>query len=273
MFYLNGMIYGAIFGDIAGSNYEYCPVRSSEFNLIDNHSTFTDDTVMTLAVAIWLCKENKNSTNLITALQTLGQMFPQAGYGGTFRMWLIDADPKPYNSWGNGSAMRVSPCGWVASSLEEAEELAKQSAEVTHNHPEGIKGAQAVAAAIYLARTGHSKQYIKNYIENTYKYNLNRTVQSIIDRGYGFDVSCQGSVPESIIAFLDADDFESTVRNAIMLGGDADTQAAIAGSIAEAFYGIPDEYKEIVEQKLDEKLLSILKHFNEKFENNEKLEL
>lgn len=255
------MIYGTIFGDIAGSTHEYNPVKNYDFELIENNSHFTDDTVMTIAIANWLLQDRSKET-LIKEMQTIGQKYPQAGYGGTFRMWLVDADPQPYNSWGNGSAMRVSPCGWVANSLEEAEELAKISAEVTHNHPEGIKGAQAIAAAIYLARTEHSKQFIKNYITETYGYNLDRTVQSIIDNGYSFHVSCQKSVPEAIIAFLDSDDFESAIRNAVVLGGDADTQAAITGSIAEAFYGFPEEYKEIVEQKLDKFLIPILNEFN-----------
>lgn len=255
------MIYGAIFGDIAGSNYEFRPVRSNDFEITTGH--FTDDTVMTLAVANWLTMKERTEENLIKSLQQFGHKYPKVGYGGTFRMWLVDADPQPYNSWGNGSAMRVSPCGWVANSLEEAEELAEISARVTHNHPEGIKGAQSVAAAIYLARTGHSKQYIKKYIEDKYGYNLDRTVQSIIDRGYRFDVSCQGSVPEAIIAFLDADDYESTVRNAIMLGGDADTQACIAGSIAEAFYELPIFAIITVKAKLDPFLRDTLNHFHD----------
>ena len=253
------MIYGAIFGDIAGSKHEYRPVRTSNFDLTDGY--FTDDSVMTLAVANWLTTENRTRTQLIESLQQYGRKYPQAGYGGTFRMWLIDGDPQPYNSWGNGSAMRVSACAWAAYSLSEAEELAEISAEVTHNHPEGVKGAKATAAAIYLARTNHSKEYIKKYIEDTYGYNLDRTVQGIIDKGYRFDVSCQGSVPEAIVAFLDAEDYESAVRNAIMLGGDADTQACITGAIAEAFYGVPDWVIETVNKKLDPFLRESLNNF------------
>lgn len=256
------MLYGTIFGDIAGSVYEYRPVKDYNFNLITKLSRFTDDTVMTLAVASWLLKDPEDTNILIQEMQLLGKQFPAAGYGHMFRKWLESTNPEPYGSYGNGSAMRVSPCAWFAKSLEEAEVLAERSASVTHNHPEGIKGAKAISAAIYLARTNHSKQYIKTYIENTYGYNLNRTVQNIIDRGYKFEVSCQKSVPEAIIAFLDSDDFETTIRNAVFLGGDADTQAAIAGSIAEAFYGIEDSFKNVVKAKLDKDLLTILNNFN-----------
>ena len=257
------MLYGTIFGDIAGSIYEYKPVdKSYKFETITKKSHFTDDTTMTLAVASWLMKDKHDLDILIKEMQYFGQRYPQAGYGGTFRMWLIDPDPKPYNSWGNGSAMRVSPVGWIEEDLELTEEKAKWSAWVTHNHPEGIKGAQAVAAAIWMARNGKTKEEIKNYITEKYGYNLNRTIQEIKDSGYKFDVSCQGSVPESIIAFLESENFEDCIKKAIYLGGDADTQAAIAGSIAEAFYGFPEELKEIVESKLDSYLLSVLKTFN-----------
>lgn len=256
------MIYGAIFGDIAGSAYEFNPVENRDFEMIVPKSRFTDDTVMTLAIANWLMENPDDEDVLVKQMQTIGAFYPGAGYGPSFAHWLISLNPQPYNSWGNGSAMRVSPCGWVAKTLAEAEELAKKSAEVTHNHPEGIKGAQAVAAAIWMARNKYSKQEIKDYISDVYDYDLDRTVQSIIDKGYGFAVSCQKSVPEAIIAFLESTDYESAVRNAISLRGDADTQGCIAGSIAEAFYGFPEEYKEIVEQKLDKFLLSILNKFN-----------
>lgn len=258
------MLYGTIFGDIAGSTCEYKPVdKSYKFETVSERSHFTDDTVMTLAVASWAMKGVNDLNILIKEMQYFGQRYPQAGYGGTFRMWLIDADPKPYNSWGNGSAMRVSPIGWLFKNLHVTEEKAKWSAWVTHNHPEGIKGAQATAAAICMARHGKTKEEIKEYIENTYDYNLSRTIQEIKDSGYKFDVSCQGSVPEAIIAFLESTDFEDCIRKAIYLGGDADTQAAIAGSIAEAFYGFPEHLKSIVEEKLDSYLLSVLNKFNE----------
>ena len=250
---------GAIMGDIVGSVYEFESFKETDFPLFRSSSTFTDDTVMTVANADWLL----TCDDLIGIMKGYGNRFQGRGYGGMFIKWLKENEPEPYNSFGNGSAMRVSPIGWAFDTLEETLVAAKQSAEVTHNHPEGIKGAQATAAAIYLARTEHSKQFIKNYITETYGYNLDRTVQSIIDNGYRFDVSCQRSVPEAIIAFLESDDFESAIRNAVALGGDADTQAAITGSIAEAFYGFPEEYKEIVEQKLDKFLFSILNKFNE----------
>jgi ADP-ribosylglycohydrolase len=218
---------------------------------------------MTLAVASWLMEDPNNLEVLVKEMQFFGNRYPKAGYGGMFRKWLVDKNPKPYNSFGNGSAMRVSPCAWVAKSLPEAETLAETSAIVTHNHPEGIKGAKAVAAAIYMAKKGADKKLIKNYIETTYGYNLSRTIQEIKDSGYNFDSTCQGSVPESIIAFLESDDFEDCIRKAIWLGGDADTQAAIAGSIAEAYYGrVPGQFIGIVEKKLDAYLLSVLNKFN-----------
>lgn len=259
------MLYGTIFGDIAGSTYEYRPVdKSYKFETITEKSHFTDDTVMTLAIASWIMKDRNDLNVLIKEMQYFGQRYPQAGYGGTFRMWLIDADPQPYNSWGNGSAMRVSPCGWVAESLDEAMNLAKKSAIVTHNHPEGVKGAQAVAGAIYMARCGDTKEEIKAFVEHTFGYDLDRTIEEIKSSGYKFDVSCQGSVPEAIIAFLEGNSYEEVIRLAIYLGGDADTQAAIAGSIAEAFYGFPEELKEVTESKLDKYLLSVLNKFNNK---------
>ena len=258
----NNMLYGTIFGDIAGSTYEFRACKNYKFTTVPEKSHFTDDTVMTLAIASWLMKDPDDMEVLIKEMQFFGNRYPKAGYGGMFRKWLIAEDPKPYNSFGNGSAMRVSPVGWIEEDLELTEEKAKWSAWVTHNHPEGIKGAQAVAAAIWMARNGKTKEEIKNYITEKYGYNLNRTIQEIKDSGYKFDVSCQGSVPESIIAFLESENFEDCIKKAIYLGGDADTQAAIAGSIAEAFYGFPEELKEIVESKLDSYLLSVLKAFN-----------
>lgn len=258
------MLLGAISGDVAGSTREWDPVKSRDFDIFTYKSHFTDDTVMTLAVASWLMKDRKQDT-LVKEMQYFGNRFPFAGYGRNFGMWLRQEDPVPYNSFGNGSAMRVSPCGWVAKSLEEAEALAKRSAMVTHNHPEGIKGAQSIAAAIYLARTGKSKEEIKSYIMNTYKYDLNRTINDIKKSGYKFDVTCQGSVPEAIIAFLESKDFSSTLVNAIYLGGDSDTQAAIAGSIAEAFYGEPSEYKAVLSLFLDDFLVSVYNKFNATF--------
>ena len=259
----NNMLYGTIFGDIAGSTYEFRACKNYKFTTVPDKSHFTDDTVMTLAIASWLMKDPDDLEVLIKEMQFFGNRYPKAGYGGMFRKWLIAEDPKPYNSFGNGSAMRVSPCAWVAKSLDEALTLATKSAEVTHNHLEGIKGAQAVAAAIWMARNGSTKEEIKAYIESTFEYNLSRTIKEIKESGYDFDSTCQGSVPESIIAFLEGNDYEEVVRLAIYLGGDADTQAAIAGSIAEAFYDMPVRFIGDVEKRLDKYLLSVLNKFNE----------
>lgn len=260
---MSNILFGTIYGDMAGSTYETHPVKDYHFNTFPENSHFTDDTVMTLAVATWLMSEKRDSETLIKSMQLFGAIYPYAGYGRSFFNWLHEDNPQPYNSWGNGSAMRVSPCAWVAKSLGEAEELAKKSAEVTHNHPEGIKGAQAVAAAIYMARKGASKKEISDYITTTYGYDLTRTVSEIRANGYKFDVSCQRSIPEAIIAFLESNDYEEAIRLAIYLGGDADTQAAIAGSIAEAFYGIPDEFVEKVKPRLTEGLMKVVEIFNE----------
>lgn len=261
------MLYGAIFGDMAGSTYEWHPVKNKKFETFPIKSHFTDDTVMTLAVASWLSSTNRTSNALVKSMQYFGSLYPHVGYGRNFYNWLRDENPQPYYSWGNGSAMRVSPCGWVAKTFYEAETLAEESAKVTHSHPEGIKGAQAVASAIYMAKIGSSKELIKDYIETAYNYNLSITIEEIKSLGYKFDVSCQGSVPEAIIAFLESNSFEEAVRLAIYLGGDADTQAAIAGSIAEAFYGIPTSFVETLEKRLDKTLLDVLNQFNNKYNN------
>ena len=238
---------GAIIGDIVGSIYEFESEKSKDFELFTPKSRLTDDSLMTLAVGCACTKADLNDEEdfkswVIYYMRKIGREFPNAGYGYNFGMWLRSDVCGAYNSFGNGSAMRVSPVARVAQSLEEAEKLAKWSSEVTHNHPEGIKGAQAVAAAIYLAKTGKSKAEIKEYIEQNY-YELDFTLDEIRPT-YEFDVTCQGSVPQAIQCFLEAADFEDAIRNAVSLGGDGDTQAAIAGSIAEAFYGIPDSLKE-----------------------------
>ena len=257
-------IIGTIAGDIIGSRYEFRPIKTKDFNLFNPQSRFTDDTIMTLAVAKWLVNDKDSEDELIKQLQYFGNRYPYGGYGGMFKEWLETPNPEPYGSWGNGSAMRVSPVAWVGETLEEVQELAELSAIVTHDHPDGIKGALATADAIYLARIGSSKEEIREHIEIRYDYNLNRTVDEIRPY-YGFDVSCRGSVPESIICFLDADDFEDTIRNAVSLGGDADTQAAIAGSIAAAYYDVPKNivYKSI--HSLDYDLLNVLIEFEDKF--------
>jgi ADP-ribosylglycohydrolase len=227
---------GAIIGDIVGSVYQWNSIKTKDFQLFSKECYFTDDTVMTIAIADALLNGGK-ADNFIDSMKKFGRLYQRCEYGARFAEWLFSDDRNPYNSWGNGSAMRVSPCGWFAQSLEEAETLAMNSAAVTHNHPEGIKGAQATAAAIYLLRTGKSRTELKNYIESTYGYNLNRTLDDIRPT-YRFYVSCQETVPQAIIAYLESTGFEDAIRNAVSLGGDSDTLAAIAGSIAEAAYGI-----------------------------------
>ena len=252
---------GAMAGDMIGSFYEFNATKKTDFYLFTPFSSFTDDTVMTVANADWLV----TGDSLMGIMQDYGNRYPNAGYGGMFRNWLREEVPKPYNSFGNGSAMRVSPVGWAFDTLEETLEAAKQSAEVTHNHPEGIKGAQATAACIYLARTGKTKQEIKEYIEQTFGYNLNRTCDEIRPE-YHFDVTCQGSVPESIIAFLESTDFEDAVRLAVSLGGDADTMGAITGGIAEAFYGgVPKHIRKEVLKRLPNDFIGVMSGFYQKF--------
>ena len=227
---------GAICGDIIGSTYEFHPTKSPDFPMLPPGSDFTDDTVMTCAVTYWLMKKG----DLTKTLQEWGQRHSDRGYGPLFLKWIYSDNPKPYNSWGNGAAMRASAVGWYTQTLDECLELARQTAIVSHNHPEGIKGSQAVAMAVFMARTGSHKNQIKRIIAGKFDYDLFRTV-SDIRATYTFDVSCQGSVPESIICFLESDDYESAVRLAVSLGGDADTMACIAGAIAGAYYReIPD---------------------------------
>ena len=237
---------GAIIGDIVGSVYEFESDKTKDFDLFTEESRLTDDSMMTIAVGCACAKADLGNEEdfkswVIYYMRKIGREFPSAGYGYHFFRWIKSDFMSAYNSFGNGSAMRVSPVAWVAKSLEETEKLAKWSAEVTHNHPEGIKGAQAVAAAIYLARMGKSKFEIREYIEQNY-YKLDFTLDEIRPT-YEFDVTCQGSVPQAIQCFLESTDFEDAIQNAVSLGGDGDTQAAMAGAIAEAFYGIPDSIK------------------------------
>lgn len=257
-------IIGAICGDIIGSTREHSKLKTKDFELFPPRSTFTDDTIMTLAVARWLCQDRDSQDVLVENLQTFGNDYPYGGYGGRFYHWLAEEDPKPYGSWANGSAMRVSPCAWVAETLEEAQNLAKKSAIVTHDHPEGIKGALATCDAIYLARVGAKKGEIKDHVEVRYGYDLSRTVDEIRPT-YKFDVSCAGSVPESIICFLEARDYEDAVRNAISLGGDGDTQAAIAGSIASAYWEVPKGIVDRALDILDDYLMDAFLEFEEKY--------
>lgn len=238
---------GAIAGDVIGSPFEFNSIKDTDFQLFGYRSHYTDDSVMTMAVAEWLMDDPTLSHEVLEQkMVKFGNYDSGAGYGGRFLQWLFypeniwkDGVRRPYNSYGNGSAMRVSAVGWFFDTLEETERVAEISASITHNHPEGIKGAQATAAAIFMARNGKNKEEIRAYISKKYGYELNRTCDQIRP-SYGFEVSCQKSVPEAIIAFIDSTDYESSVRLAVSLGGDSDTQACIAGGIAEAFYGMPD---------------------------------
>lgn len=263
---------GAIFGDIAGSVYEFGNTRDYNFEMLPEGSRPTDDSCMTLAVANALLdtlgKDDETIRKaVVTYMQAIGRRYPHAGYGGRFREWLASDDPQPYNSYGNGSGMRVSSVGWLYSTMEETLHVAKLTAEVTHNHPEGIKGAQAVAAAIYLARTGAEKDQIKTFIEETFSYDLNRTLEEIKPE-YRFYVDCMRSVPEAIIAFLEGNDFEDVIRKAISLGGDSDTIACMAGGIAEAYYGLPDGCREEVLSRLDIPLRRIVFEFEDFLSEN-----
>lgn len=239
-------MYGAILGDIIGSPFEFDRGdKTKDFKLFSRRSHFTDDSVMTLAVCEALLKVRQDATvkeiedTVISSMQSWGRRYPHEGYGGYFRRWLTARHPEPYNSFGNGSAMRVSAAGWLYDSLEKTRVVAKATANVTHNHPEGIKGAEATASAIFMARNGSSKEEIKKYIENEFHYDLNRTLDEIRP-SFHMDETCQKTVPEAIIAFLEARDFEDAIRNAVSLGGDTDTLGAITGSIAEAYFGISE---------------------------------
>ncbi len=257
-------IIGAICGDIIGSTREGNSIKTKDFVLFPNHSIFTDDTVMTLAIANWLIEDKTSKQVLIENLKGFGFMYPNAGYGGRFIRWLSQESSQPYGSWANGSAMRVSPCAWVADSLSEAQELAKLSSIVTHDHPEGIKGALATSDAIFLARTGADKDEIKRHVESVYNYDLSRKLDDIRPT-YQFEISCAKSVPESIICFLEAEDFEDAIRNAISLGGDADTQAAIAGSIASAYWDVPEVICDQAVSYLDDILYDVFMEFEKIF--------
>ena len=262
-------MYGAILGDIIGSPFEFDRGdKTKEFDLFTKGCDFTDDSVMTIAVGEALLAVGPEATvkeieeAVVTNMQDWGKRYPYAGYGGRFRYWLGERNPKPYGSYGNGSAMRVSAAGWLYDSMERTREVARATANVTHNHPEGIKGAEATASAIYMARNGSSKEEIKEYIEREFHYNLDRTLDEIRP-GYHMDETCQRTVPEAIIAFLESKDFEDAIRNAVSLGGDTDTLGAITGSIAEAFYGISDVLIAECRSRIDEGLMTdILDEFD-----------
>ena len=262
-------MYGAILGDIIGSPYEFDRGnKRKDFPLFSRKSEFTDDSVMTLAVADAFLPIATNTYDaeirrrLVRSMQTYGRKYPYAGYGGMFRRWLKDSKPQPYGSYGNGSAMRVSSAGWLFDNLETVRHMARLSAEVTHNHPEGIKGAEATASAIFLARTGSTKAEIKTYIEANFHYDLSRSCDEIRPT-YRHMESCQETVPEAITAFLEGRSFEDVIRTAVSLGGDCDTLTAIAGSIAEGFYGVPEELKKQCREHLPEDLRKVLRRFEE----------
>ena len=268
----NGMI-GAIVGDIAGSRFEWHNRKSKQFTFLKGKEEgryscqFTDDTVMTLAVADAITKWRAGgdvsygalSRAAIESMQAFGRQFPHAGYGGSFRRWLYDEDPQPYNSWGNGAAMRVSACGWAGRTLDEVKAMSRAVTEVTHNHPEGIKGAEATAVATFLARTGKSMEEIRDVVVRDY-YPLDFTLDEIRPT-YKFDVSCQGSVPQALEAFFESTSFEDAVRNAISIGGDSDTIGAICGAVAGAYYGVPEGIRLKAETFLDKPLLDALHGF------------
>ncbi len=256
---------GAIFGDIVGSVYEFHNTHDYGFRLLRHSSRPTDDSYMTLAVAEALMEtmgkpDDEIRAALVHRMQEAGHRHPDAGYGGMFFHWLTAADPQPYGSYGNGSAMRVSPAGWLYDTLVETLHAAGLTAEVTHNHPEGIKGAQAVAAGIFLARTGKTQEEIRQYITDTFGYDLSRTLDDIRP-GYGFYEICQKSCPEAVTAFLEGNDYEDVIRKAITLGGDSDTIACMAGGIAEAYYGMPDVYREETLRRLGDEYTDVIAAF------------
>lgn len=258
---------GAIIGDIVGSRFEWNNHRDKDFELFTNGCFPTDDSIMSLAIAkaIIVSKPDFSdlSDNAVKCMQSIGRNYPDCGYGGRFYGWMFSDDPRPYNSYGNGSAMRVSAAGFVARSLEEAKLLSKLVTEVTHNHPEGIKGAEATAVAIYMAKTGSSIFEIKDYINENY-YPMNFTLDEIRDT-YRFNETCQDTIPQALQAFFESSGFEDAIRNAISIGGDSDTLAAICGSVAEAYYGIPDDIRKQVLTFLDKDLLKLLTLFESKY--------
>jgi len=269
---------GVIIGDIVGSRFEFNNHRSKDFELFTDKCFVTDDSIMTLAVAKALLETDKAfikgqkikgqittrhdeeyldrlSENTVVAMQVIGRNYPNCGYGGNFGQWIFSENPQPYGSYGNGAAMRISPVGAIAESVDEVKLLSRAITAISHNHVEGLKGAEATAMAIFLARTGRSKDQIREYILENY-YEIDFTLDEI--RGsYRFDVTCQGTVPQAIQAFIEADSFEDAIRNAISIGGDSDTLAAITGSIAEAYYGVPDELVVKALGYLDDELLGI----------------
>ncbi|GAB6056964.1 ADP-ribosylglycohydrolase family protein [Desulfonatronum parangueonense] len=252
---------GAIAGDIIGSVYEWNNIKTKDFQLFAPYAHFTDDTVLTVALADSILTGTSYAVNL----RRFYHWYPRAGYGGSFHRWANDPDAGPYNSWGNGAAMRISPVGNAFDDLETVLEKAREFTEVTHNHPEGIKGGQATAAAIFLARQGKSRDEIREFVEQRFGYDLSRHVDEIRP-DYAFDVSSQGTVPQAIRAFYDSTDFEDAIRTAVSLGGDSDTLTCITGGIAQAFYGdVPEDIQDTVNEILDDRLGEIVRRFMEQY--------
>ena len=257
---------GAIIGDIVGSRFEWNNHRSKDFELFTGECFATDDSIMTLAIGKALMESKSGWSDLgeqaVRCMQEVGRPYPRCGYGGRFWDWMYSDHPKPYNSFGNGAAMRVSACGFVARSLEEAKALSKAVTEVTHNHPEGLKGAEATVVAIYMARTGSTIEEIRDVIDQEY-YPIDFTLDEIRDT-YAFNETCQDTVPQALEAFFESNSFEDAIRNAISVGGDSDTLAAITGGIAEAYYGVPADLKEKAKTFLDDHLVEILTKYENK---------
>ena len=267
---------GAIIGDVVGSVYEFNNIKTKDFPLFTSDCRFTDDTVMTVAVADAILKGGEEN-NFIESVVQFASLYPDAGYGAKFKEWLKTKNKKPYDSYGNGSAMRVSPCAWILSPSEsdkdigEVEHLARVSATFSHNHPEGIKGAIAVAYSIYLMRFARSigkvdayKSFLKDRMTKRFSYNMESSLEEIRPK-YRFNSTCPGTVPQAVLAFLEASDFEDAIRNAISLGGDSDTLAAITGSIAEAAYDIPEQIVRDVYSYLDKNLKAVIEDFRNKY--------
>lgn len=258
---------GAIIGDIVGSRFEWDNNRSKEFEFFTDECFATDDSIMSLAVAKAILESKKDysdlSENTIKYMQKIGRNYPDCGYGGRFYGWIFSDNPQPYNSYGNGSAMRISPIGFVAESLEETKRLSGPVTNVSHNHPEGIKGAEATAVCVYMAKNGKTMDEIRKYVTDNY-YNLNFTLDEIRDT-YKFNETCQDTVPQALQAFFESKNFEDAIRNAISIGGDSDTVAAICGGIAEAYYGVPENLRKKVLKFLNKELTEILVEFEEKY--------
>lgn len=266
-------MYGAIIGDIVGSRFEFNNHRSKKFDLFSDKCFFTDDTVMTVAVAdaINNClRDSGNYDNLsqyaIKSMQKIGRRYPGCGWGGRFARWIFTDNPQPYNSWGNGAAMRVSPIIWAAKNIDECKAMTAAVTRISHNHPEGMIGAEATAVIGFMAKNGASKEELREYIEDHY-YTLDFTIDGIRET-YRFNESCQETVPQALECFLESTSFEDCIRLSISVGGDSDTLAAIAGSVAEAYYGVPDDMKAQARQYLDGILLMPLHRFNEEFMNS-----